>query len=196
MFIIVYHTNLNHQVTTYDNVLLYYYVTFISINVKVVYNNLGYKQLYIPRWRIYITCGTLLARKSTLLYLIMSKFYLVSIYRYIVSVISWAPLSHRHDIPKAKIACEFLLIMILILLMSMSYDCNHTVLHIVDLTLTALFYLYLNIRVSERGITDRAIANSVSGWIKLHGIDIIALTHIFVANAILVHIGDIRVRVL
>ena len=80
--------------------------------------------------------------------------------------------------------------------MIVSYDFNHNILHLVDLPFTALFYLYLTIGVSDRGITDRAIANTVSVLMQLHSIDNIVLTHIFVANALLVHIGDIRVRVL
>ena len=142
-----------------------------------------------------------------MVYYVQEKYYIIlnyvkvlpSKYLYIyiyITIISWALISHRHVIPKAKIACEFLPILILLLLMIMCYVCNHTVLHMVYLPFTALFYLYLTIRVSGRGITDRAIHNTISGWIKLHCIDIIVLTHIFVANDLLAHIGDICVRVL
>ena len=76
------------------------------------------------------------------------------------------------------------------------YDFTHNVVHLVDLTFTELLKLSLTIRVSGRVITDKAIANTVSGRIIHRVIDLPDSAHIFMVTPLLIHIGEILVLIL
>ena len=76
------------------------------------------------------------------------------------------------------------------------YDFTHNVVHLVDLAFTELLELSLTISVSGRVITDKAIANTVSGRIIHHVIDLPDFAHMFMVNPLLIHIGEILVLIL
>ena len=102
-----YQADMYYYIMVYDCDIAYAFITFIIIEMKVVWYNISYRKLWHTKYHLYIMCGAVRSCGCTIFYIIRSKKFLVRVNISLFIMMLEDPLSHRHVSTKVTIFMEF-----------------------------------------------------------------------------------------
>ena len=63
-----YQDELHHKITDNGHTIAYHRLIFISINTKVLCNNISAREIWHEKWHLYVMCGTVSNNGGSILY--------------------------------------------------------------------------------------------------------------------------------